>query len=107
MVAKLTVTRPNNFSGAARLMPVWLDGFKLGSIANNSVGEFVVREGIRQVSVSMGWWASQPLAISFRDGDQVDLRADINPHAGPFAIFFAPKSVFRLSRLPPVIRPTC
>ena len=103
-MAKLIITRNNEWNNMARNYGIYLDGKKIGTIANGETKEFNVEEGAHKINGKIDWCKSPTIEITFTENKTTEIEIAgfkygniIIPVAlGIMSLFFLIKYVFNI-----------
>lgn len=62
-MAKLVITRSSDFNNRLRSAAIYLDGEKIGVVANGEVKDFPVPEGLHRLSAKINWGSSREISF--------------------------------------------
>lgn len=65
----LQVTRPREWQNKLRKYQLYVDGEKVGDIANGETKDFILPEGLHTVVAKIDWCSSPELTFNLKDGD--------------------------------------
>jgi hypothetical protein len=66
-MAKLIIIRNSEYVNRLRTYRIYLDGIKLGNVANGDSKEFEVPAGEHQVSAKIDWCSSPPISFAVNE----------------------------------------
>lgn len=78
-MAKLIILRKMDFMNMARSYRIYLDGKKLGYIANQQTQEFQVATGDHMLSLKIDWFGSADLPITLLEEETRIYLVKVNP----------------------------
>ena len=92
-MAHLILRRVTNNFGVLRRLNVFIDGVKVGSIANASQQDFPVEMGHHEIFVKMDWCVSHPLILYASANAVIELECGCN-----FELFDGWRGVYKRRR---------
>ncbi|UMB55112.1 hypothetical protein MKD41_06450 [Lutibacter sp. A64] len=103
-MAKLIIIRNNEWNNMARNYGIYLDGKKIGTIANGETKEFDVTAGTHKINGKIDWCKSPTKNINFLENKSMEIEIAgfkygniIMPVAlGVMSLFFLIKYVFKI-----------
>lgn len=74
MLAKIILSRKNEFMNRARAFKVFIDGEEVGKIGNNKVEEFDIVAGSHTILCKIDWCSSEVYTIQAKEDDTIYLQ---------------------------------
>lgn len=101
-MATLIITRSYEYNNMARNYGIYLDGKKIGTIANGQTKEFDVTEGTHKINGKIDWCKSPTIAVTFTKDKSAEIEIGGFKHGniimpvalGIMTLFFLIKYVF-------------
>lgn len=100
--AKVTVTRGDLHSGVLRMLNVYMDGKKIGSVPILKTVEFEVEPGEHEFYVKMDFTESPRQRFNIEPGETLDLGAKAKGLGGVVSLYYTflnPKNLYILQKL--------
>ena len=72
-MAKLVITRSNEWINKGRILVIYLDRKKIGTISSGETKIFQISEGSHTLAAKMSWWSSPRMTFSLQDEEQKKL----------------------------------
>ncbi len=88
-MAKLIVKRANEYMNMTRKINLYIDGNKVGVIANNKTEEFEIPEGTHTIKAKVDWCGSRDFQFSVSTGETKYVKLSGIPYASPVLLTWA------------------